>query len=369
MDRSSNFLMQISMLYRATQRHYDRQLEQIGLSYAQLPILIMVYEQEGITMNQLAKQGQYDKGTISKSLAHLLNRGFVSIQPDQQDKRNKRVFTTDQAKQMMGQIYSIRSSWWKHLTNEFAEDELASFLDAHAKVTNQTEQEAQVDLQFYQVDFSDFSSWPHHACLHLKCAGCNLRCRMCEDHDLLFVQEGMVGIGANQLLDQLEQYEGLIDSVHIDGAQPLLQEGLADFLAELKLHGLQVSLATNGDNYDVLAGLVEDGLVDRIVLDLKADLAHLANAVGFELYDGSQLRQTISLMKSCQCESLVTIHLYHPIHTLSSIETMLNWVKGVDQVQLLVNGTKAIDPDLIAYQKDEVAHFEKDKEVVICESH
>ena len=92
MDRQTDFLLNISVLYRSTQKYYDRMLQSIQLTYAQLPILIMIFEQEGITMRQIAESGVYDKGTISKNVKHLEQEGYILIQPSKQDKRNKELY-------------------------------------------------------------------------------------------------------------------------------------------------------------------------------------------------------------------------------------------------------------------------------------
>ena len=44
MDKQSDLLMNLSVLYRSTQKYYDRMLQSIQLTYAQLPILIMIFE-------------------------------------------------------------------------------------------------------------------------------------------------------------------------------------------------------------------------------------------------------------------------------------------------------------------------------------
>ena len=48
MARQNDLLMDISILYRSTQKYYDKQLAHLSFTYAQLPILIAIYEEEGI---------------------------------------------------------------------------------------------------------------------------------------------------------------------------------------------------------------------------------------------------------------------------------------------------------------------------------
>lgn len=52
MEKQNDLLMDSSILYRSTQKYYDKMLQDLNLSYAQLPILIEIYENEGISSNK-----------------------------------------------------------------------------------------------------------------------------------------------------------------------------------------------------------------------------------------------------------------------------------------------------------------------------
>ena len=66
MARQNDLLMDISILYRSTQKYYDKKLANLSLTYAQLPILIAIYEEEGISMQKIALDGGYDKGSCRR---------------------------------------------------------------------------------------------------------------------------------------------------------------------------------------------------------------------------------------------------------------------------------------------------------------
>ena len=42
MEKQNDLLMDSSILYRSTQKYYDKMLQDLNLSYAQLPILIEI---------------------------------------------------------------------------------------------------------------------------------------------------------------------------------------------------------------------------------------------------------------------------------------------------------------------------------------
>ena len=54
-----------SILYRCNQKYYDKLLQEYGIGYTHLSFLMEIYESEGISMNELAIKGSFDKGTIT----------------------------------------------------------------------------------------------------------------------------------------------------------------------------------------------------------------------------------------------------------------------------------------------------------------
>ena len=79
-------------------------LQSISLTYAQLPILILIYENEGISQQQIAQDGGYDKGTITKQVQKLEEMGYIRVQPSKKDKRAKELYTTSQARAIMSKV-------------------------------------------------------------------------------------------------------------------------------------------------------------------------------------------------------------------------------------------------------------------------
>jgi len=58
----------------------------------------------------------------------------------------------------------------------------------------------------------------------------------------------------------------------LTGGEPTLSDGLRDLIGSIRSLGFPVKLDTNGTRPSVLQGLLEDGLVDYIAMDIKAPL-------------------------------------------------------------------------------------------------
>ena len=97
--------------------------------------------------------------------------------------------------------------------------------------------------------------------------GCNFRCPFCHNAPLV--------LGPGERLDEqalfafLEKRRGLLDGVAVTGGEPLLQPELETFLRRIKALGYPIKLDTNGSFPDRLRGLLEEGLVDYVAMDIK----------------------------------------------------------------------------------------------------
>ena len=133
MKKTGRLLTDSSILYRCSQKYYDKVLDAYQLGSGQLPFLIFIYENEGITMNGLAQLGCYDKGTVTKGVQRLEEVGYVTIEVSPTDKRVRTLRTTAKAKEIIGQIYLIRQQWWDQITQNMSEDEAALFEKLQSK--------------------------------------------------------------------------------------------------------------------------------------------------------------------------------------------------------------------------------------------
>lgn len=96
--------------------------------------------------------------------------------------------------------------------------------------------------------------------------GCNLRCPYCYNPELV-VGQGSPGRPDWQKF--LAERRGFLDAVVLSGGEAALQPELAELCGRIKSLGYLVKLDTNGSRPDVLARLLEEGLLDYVALDHK----------------------------------------------------------------------------------------------------
>ena len=135
--------------------------------------------------------------------------------------------------------------------------------------------------------------YPGHVACTVFTGGCNFRCPFCHNAPLV-LPERLQGDenGAETVLAFLKKRQGILDGVAVTGGEPLLHADIGDFLREVKALGYSVKLDTNGSFPQRLIALVEEGLVDRVAVDIKNAPALYAKTVGVPGFDLSPVERT-----------------------------------------------------------------------------
>ena len=286
-----------SILYRCNQKYFDKQLQEYGIGYTQFAFLMTLYENEGISMNELALKGSFDKGTITKSIQKLEQLDYVRIENSESDNRSKLLYTSDKARDIMPKLYMLRQEWKEYLSSELSDEEKDAYNYAVSKMIekareyNRYEQQEN-SVKIYGLQKLTLLDYPGKMAATVFTGGCNFRCPFCHNRSLVFLNENESEISAEAIFDYLEQRKNMLDGVCITGGEPLLHAGLEDFIRQIKEKGLKVKLDTNGSQFERLKDLVEKGLIDYVAMDVKNIKEEYANTIGLEQYDISEIEKS-----------------------------------------------------------------------------
>ena len=87
-----------------TSNNYRRLLEtemiKLGLHYAQISVLSLLWENDGMSQKKLATNLMLSQPTINKMVKSLMQNGFVSCNQCDQDGRKMRVYLTDKGREI-----------------------------------------------------------------------------------------------------------------------------------------------------------------------------------------------------------------------------------------------------------------------------
>ena len=113
-----------SILYRQANRFYDRALAPYGIGCGQQFFLLRIFEHQGINVLDLARLGQFDKGTATRAVQKLEEEGYIRSEPDPQDRRMRRLYTTPTAEPIVEKVFAARERWNRILTRGMCQEEI-----------------------------------------------------------------------------------------------------------------------------------------------------------------------------------------------------------------------------------------------------
>lgn len=366
MEKNNYLLMNASILHRCTQKYYDKQLLPYEFGAGQLLFLILIYEQEGMTMQSLASMGNFDKGTITKGIQKLEELGYVKTQVNDHDKRVRFLYTTDKTKEIIANIYLIRQEWWQRITQGMSEEESSMFeklLDVVAKNAGDYMVEQERDMRFFGMQKLTLLDYPGKLATTLFTGGCNFKCPFCHNGDLVFLPENAHEITEEEVLEFLEKRKGILEGVCISGGEPLMHDEIEHFLRKVKELGYPVKLDTNGSYPDKIKYLVEEGLVDYVAMDIKNSINKYPNTIGTHTVYLDAIKESVSYLLEDHVDYEFRTTLVKQFHNIQDIIDIGQWIKGAKRyyLQAYVDGENVLEKGLEPLSKE---IMEECKEVV-----
>lgn len=183
---------------------------------------------------------------------------------------------------------------------------------------------------------------------------CNLRCPFCHNAPLVTRLEEAERWEETQVLDFLAQRRGLLEGVVLSGGEPLLQEGVEDFLAKVRALGY----ARQAGYQRMLSSASERdpgcGLVDYVAMDIKNSLAKYPETVGCPGFDTAPVEESVRLLMEGSVDYEFRTTAVKPFHTPQDIEVIGQWLSGapryflqtfVDSGNLVGEGCSAFSPE------------------------
>ena len=336
-SNSTDLLLDISILYRSTQKYYDKMLQSLSLTYAQLPILILIYEHEGISLQQIAYEGGYDKGTITKQVQKLQEMGYIRVQSSQRDKRAKELYTTQNARSIMNKIYGIRASWWQHISASIPENDMQKFSTFYKTMVVSARELAQKDQEeivFFDHQKLNIEIDPGKMSTIVWTGGCNFRCPFCERSRFIFLKEDSRVITGTKILQYLEERQNVLDQLVITGGEPLMHPELDSFLKEAKALGYQIRIETNGSYPQHLEDLIQNHRVDQVVMSLKNTPEKYGQSIGLDQAEIQKIQRSVDILLHCDLDVRFVIVPIKEFHGQEDLIQMITWIKDAPCIEL-----------------------------------
>lgn len=156
--------------------------------------------------------------------------------------------------------------------------------------------------------------------------GCNLRCPFCHNASLVTHTQDAGDVTQEEIFSYLEKRKGLLDGVCITGGEPLLQQGIEEFIESIKALGYSVKLDTNGCFPDKLRELLSKKLLDYVAMDIKNSKEKYSLTTGIDNFDISNVEQSLQALKESGVEYELRTTVVNELHTAEDFEKIAEWV-------------------------------------------
>ena len=174
--------------------------------------------------------------------------------------------------------------------------------------------------------------YPGHVAATVFTGGCNFRCPFCHNGELVLRPKDFPAIPEEEILGFLRKRRGILEGVCITGGEPTLQKELKDFIQRIRELEYLIKLDTNGYAPDVLCGLMEEGLLDYVAMDIKACKENYARVTGVKGIDLTRIEESVKLLLGQQgipYEFRTTV--VKGLHSVEEFERIGVWLAGAQQ--------------------------------------
>lgn len=196
--------------------------------------------------------------------------------------------------------------------------------------------------------------------------GCNFRCPFCHNAALVTHIDKDTYIDEEEVLSYLKKRQGILDGVVITGGEPLLQDGIEEFIGKIKDLGYAIKLDTNGSFPEKLISLVEKGLVDYVAMDIKNSKAKYMVTIGVNNIDMASIEKSVDFLLQNKVNYEFRTTIVDGFHTVDDIQDIVVWIKGahkyflqnfVDSGDLIEAGLSPVSVDMLKEMKKKATEF------------
>ncbi len=223
-------------------------------------------------------------------------------------------------------------------------------------------------MRFAGIQKLTLLDFPGKTACTLFTDGCNLRCPFCHNARLVLPERmGDAGVSETEPAAFLKKRAGLLDGVCVTGGEPLLREAeLREFLPYVRELGYAVKLDTNGTRPEALAGLIRDGLVDYVAMDVKNAWAYYGETVGIPGFDVTPVRESVGILLRGGAEYEFRTTVVREFHTVDRIRELAEEIRGAkryflqgfrDSGELIRDSLSAVSDNVMKQMRDAAAEF------------
>ena len=109
-------------------------LKPLSIAPAQFPILLELWQKDGLSQQELVERADLKQATIANTLARMERDGLITREPNPDDARSRLIMLTEQARALQQQSTEIAKALNQTALSDLSADEQKLFLEMTAKI-------------------------------------------------------------------------------------------------------------------------------------------------------------------------------------------------------------------------------------------
>lgn len=126
-DARRHICFNLGKVMRRVYSYYQSRLAPYGLTPSQYFVFAALWCEDGVTLGDLGEKVALDASTLTGIIDRMEREGFVQRRPDPEDRRAIRVFLTDKAREVGGQVEPIATELDAELRALFSKEDMETF--------------------------------------------------------------------------------------------------------------------------------------------------------------------------------------------------------------------------------------------------
>ena len=172
--------------------------------------------------------------------------------------------------------------------------------------------------------------FPGHIASVLFYGGCNFRCPMCHNGDLVLSPDVLPEVPEERILAYLERRQGKITGVVLTGGEPTLHSDIASFIIRIQALGYAIKLDTNGYRPHVLERLLDAQLIDFVAMDIKAPPDKYAWLAGLDALDLDKIAESVRILAQSGLAHEYRTTVVPTFFSHADIAELTSWLSSLD---------------------------------------
>jgi MarR family transcriptional regulator, temperature-dependent positive regulator of motility len=115
--------LMVSMIHRTHMIFINDKIKDMDITAGQIPFLMVLSREEGITQDDLASHFHIDKGTVARALRKMEDNNYLFREIDPENRRRHLIYLTEKGKNAVPQIVDIDKKWENAMCSKFSEEE------------------------------------------------------------------------------------------------------------------------------------------------------------------------------------------------------------------------------------------------------